>query len=171
MRKIDRNVSDYLLTEPHSEVDWQRYYDLRWRILRAPWNQPRDSERDDRENDSFHVMLCRPDRIPVAIGRLHFLSATEAQVRFMAVEPESVGRGLGSRILLELERRAATSGAQRIVLNARKKAVPFYLKHGYSVIGPAETLFGAIEHSKMEKRSRSPFLRACWRHKHLNSRC
>ena len=45
------------LTSPVSEADYDAYYELRWKILRAPWNQPRGSERDDREADSTHLMV------------------------------------------------------------------------------------------------------------------
>ena len=37
-------------------------------------------------------------------------------------------------------------GVRKIVLNARDNAVQFYWKHGYEVIGDAETLFGVICH-------------------------
>jgi ribosomal protein S18 acetylase RimI-like enzyme len=144
--------TDFFLTQPQSESDWENYFDLRWRVLRAPWRQPHGSERDDREDESIHLMLCATPRMPVAIGRLHFLPPTEAQVRFMAVEPEFARRGFGSRILFELESRGLAGGATRVVLNARKEAVPFYLKHGYAIVGQADTLFGAVEHVKMVKK-------------------
>lgn len=146
-----QKAATFSLAEPQSEADWQSYYDLRWRVLRAPWNQPRGSERDAQEGQSIHVMLCDASCHAVAAGRLHFLSPTEAQVRYMAVEPAFAGRGLGSRILLELESRAASAGIRRMVLNARKDVVPFYLKHHYSITGSADTLFGVIEHVRMEK--------------------
>jgi GNAT superfamily N-acetyltransferase len=149
LRKLTN--SEFFLTQPQSESDWENYFDLRWRVLRAPWHQPRGSERDDREDESIHLMLCATGRMPVAIGRLHFLPPTEVQVRFMAVEPEFAGRGFGSRILLELESRALAGGATRVVLNARKEAAPFYLKHGYAIVGQADTLFGAVEHLRMRK--------------------
>lgn len=142
---------EYFLAEPQSDADWQNYFDLRWRILRAPWNQPRGSERDEREDKSIHLMICDASRAPFAIGRLHFNSPHEAQIRFMAVEPEFAGRGFGSRILSELENRALSRGATRVVLNARKEATRFYLKHGYVTAGSGDTLFGAVEHVRMEK--------------------
>jgi len=145
------SFQEYSLTEPTSGSDWEKYFDLRWRVLRAPWDQPRGSERDERETESIHVMICDASRIPLAIGRAHFNSETEAQVRYMAVDPASTGRGLGGRVLAELERRARDHGATRVVLNARKPAVEFYRKHGYAILGPGETLFGSIEHSRMEK--------------------
>ena len=151
MRSKDELIAGLLLTEPQSEADWQSYFDLRWRILRAAWNQPRGSERDDQEDQSIHLMLCDPSRRVVAIGRLHFRSATEAQIRYMAVEQDFAGRGLGSRILRELESRASSAGVRRLVLNARKDVVPFYLKHKYVALGPGETLFGVVEHVRMGK--------------------
>src|SRR5690242_7663242 len=68
---------------PRSKIDWEKYYDLRWRVLRAPWNQPRGSEKDDREAESQHLMILGPNAEAVAAGRLHFNSAAEAQVRYM----------------------------------------------------------------------------------------
>lgn len=149
--KRDDEDSKFSLTEPVSEADWMKYFDLRWRVLRAPWNQPRGSERDEREDTSIHLMVCDASRTPLAIGRAHLNSQTEAQVRYMAVEPTMAGRGLGGRVLAGLEERAQAQGATQFVLNARKPAIPFYLKHGYTVVGTADTLFGAIEHVRMEK--------------------
>jgi GNAT superfamily N-acetyltransferase len=140
------------IVSPKSEPDWERYFDLRWRVLRAPWRQPRGSEKDDREDDSQHLMICdEQDAEPLAIGRLHFNSPTEAQVRFMAVDPSAQGRGFGSVILQELERRARDGGANSIVLNAREDAQHFYDKHGFSVVGPAPTIFDAVKHVRMRK--------------------
>ena len=136
---------------PGLPADWERYYDLRWRVLRAPWNQPRGSEKDELEEQSEHLMILGSEAEALAVGRLHFNSAREAQVRFMAVAPEARGRGLGGLILAELERRALTAGATAIVLNARENARRFYEKHGYKVIGPAPTLFDAVPHSRMRK--------------------
>ena len=140
-----------VIVVPRSQTDWQKYYDLRWRVLRAPWNQPRGSEKDDREAESQHLMILGPNAAAVAAGRLHFNSAAEAQVRYMAVTPESQGRGLGSAILRELEGRARAAGARFIILNARENAQPFYARHGYKVVGRAPTLYHAIKHVRMRK--------------------
>ena len=151
MRELGEFDETLSVTEPKSDADWKSYFDLRWRVLRAPWNQPRGSERDDQEDKSIHAMICDSSRRVVAVGRLHFRSPLEGQIRYMAVDEAFAGRGLGGRVLAELESRAALAGARRLVLNARKNAVPFYLKHNYVVTGPADTLFGVIEHFRMEK--------------------
>src|SRR5712691_13327512 len=91
---------------PETDIDRDRYFDLRWRVLRAPWQQPRGSERDEREDESIHLMIRGTNGAALAVGRLHLNSPVEAQVRFMAVDPRWQGRGLGSTVLRELERRA-----------------------------------------------------------------
>lgn len=58
--------------EPKSEEDFEKYYDLRWRILRRPWDQPRGSEKDGLEDKSLHVMVCEKDRMPVGEGNIDF---------------------------------------------------------------------------------------------------
>jgi predicted GNAT family N-acyltransferase len=139
------------LVSPQSAVEWDDYFDLRWRVLRAPWQQPRGSEKDDIEADSQHLMIAGKDSRPLAIGRLHFNTSDEAQVRFMAVDPSAQGRGLGGKILRECERRARVGGAKSIVLNAREDAQRFYLKRGFTAVGPAPTIFNAVKHLRMRK--------------------
>lgn len=136
---------------PQTEAEWDSYFDLRWRVLRAPWDQPRGSEKDDREETSEHLMIVGPDSRPLAIGRLQFNTAAEAQVRFMAVEPQAQGQGLGGCILREFEKRARAAGASSIVLNARDDAQRFYQRHGFAAVGAAPTIFDAVKHVRMRK--------------------
>lgn len=136
------------LRVPKSKKDFERYYDLRFRILREPWGQERGSEKDDLEEKSIHLMVCDSEKV-IGVGRGHFNSDEEAQIRFMAVETDYRGRGVGSMILDGLEKRLRK--AKRIVLNARDNAVGFYEKHGYKVERKAHTLFGSIPHFKMKK--------------------
>ncbi len=142
---------DALLRAPSSDDEWDSYFDLRWRVLRAPWHQPRGSERDDRESDSTHLAVWDHTGTPVAVGRMHLNTPAEAQVRYMAVRPGSEGSGSGSRVLAGLEAAARDRGVRRIVLNARQGAQRFYERRGYTVAGPAETMFGQIEHVAMFK--------------------
>jgi GNAT superfamily N-acetyltransferase len=93
------------LTSPVSEADYNAYYELRWKILRAPWNQPRGSERDDREADSTHLMVVEGNGAVAGVGRLHFNGISEAQIRYMAVAVDHRRQGIGTRILAALEDR------------------------------------------------------------------
>src|SRR4051812_6714465 len=143
--------SEFQVVEPSSEADWSGYFDLRWRVLRQPWDQPRGSERDLDDSSAYHLMVRDPADAVVAVGRLHFNSKDRAQVRYMAVDPDCRGKKLGGRVLSALEARAWLKGASEVVLNAREAAIPFYIRYGYEVIGPADTLFGSVSHVQMRK--------------------
>lgn len=137
---------------PTTEDDFARYFDLRWRILRAPWNQPRGSERDAFEDQSWHRMACLEERIPVGVARLQRNSADQGQIRYMAVEPSQRRHGIGTALVNALETQALALAMTEIVLDAREESVDFYCGLGYEVVGPAHTLFGTIRHSRMRKR-------------------
>lgn len=136
--------------EVHGEDVRSAYYDLRWRVLREPWTRSRKTAQDQRENESVHLGCWAGERL-VGVGRLHFNSPAEGQIRFMAVEPGLEGQGIGSALLHELERYAAVAGARRVVLDARESARGFYERYGYQTVRPAGLLFEQIAHWKMTK--------------------
>ena len=146
-----RKPEEFTLAEPRNAHEWESYFDLRWRVLREPWGQPRGTERDDLDAESFHLMLRGSGGAVVAVGRLHLNLPSEAQVRYMAVDESHRGRGFGSRILSGLEDRARSESVTSVVLNARDSAINFYRRHGYSVEGPADILFGEVRHFRMRK--------------------
>jgi len=139
------------IIEPSTPDEFQYYYDLRWKILRAPWNQPRGSEQDELEPSSRHLMVIDSKQAVIAVGRLHFNSIREAQIRYMAVDVDQQRKGVGTLLLDALEQKAAKLGAARIVMDARESALQFYRKHGYAVDGPGHVLFDAIAHVRMGK--------------------
>ena len=96
-------------------------------------------------------MVCKEDRIPVAVGRAHFNTDIEAQIRFMAVEPRFQHTGLGSVILKKLEEEVRNLGAQYVILHSREASIPFYERHGYKIISPSHTLFESVSHVLMKK--------------------
>ena len=81
----------FLPRSPASPAELDAYFDLRWRILRQPWNQPRGSERDSRDQSAFHLLVIDDNSKVLACGRLHLNSPSEAQVRYMAVNEDVQG--------------------------------------------------------------------------------
>jgi ribosomal protein S18 acetylase RimI-like enzyme len=126
-------------------------YEVRWEILRKPWNQPKGSETDDMENTAYTI-IATENGITCATGRLQASGEHSGQIRYMAVSPNLQSKGLGKKVLLALEAKAVELGMRNIVLNARENAVNFYLRNGYRITGDAETLFGVIRHLRMEKK-------------------
>lgn len=140
------------IKSPSTKEEWEKCYDLRWRILRAPWDQPRGSEKDEFENSAITLIAFDDENNLVGTGRAHFNNTDEAQIRFMAVENYYRGKGVGAAILIELEKKVIEQGVKKIVLNSRDTAVEFYKHHGYQLVNNSHTLFDAIPHFFMEKK-------------------
>lgn len=135
---------------PESVSEWKKYYDLRWQVLRQPWNQPQGSEKDERENDTWHRAAFFDGQL-AGVARMQMNTTSEAQIRYMAVSPDSRRLGVGRLLVNALEEIAKEEGAERIMLDARSEAVGFYLVLGYRVVADSYKLFGEIQHYLMDK--------------------
>ena len=143
--------SDIEIRKPETKQEFEKYYNLRWRILRKPWNQPKGSEQDGMDEKSIHIMAIIDDKV-IGCGRGHFNSSIEAQIRYMVVDESFQGQGIGLRILKTLEEELTKNGAREIILKARENAVSLYIKHGYEIYREGEILFDEIKHYWMRKR-------------------
>jgi len=136
---------------PRTPDEFEACLELRWALLRAPWQQPRGSERDAFDDTAAHRLAEDADGRLIGIGRLHAIDDDWGQIRYMAVLPEWQGRGVGRALLDSLEQAARELGMTRIRLDAREGAVGFYARNGYRDAGPGPLLFGSIRHRVMEK--------------------
>lgn len=138
-----------IIRSPKTKQEFEDYYNLRWKLLREPWNQPKGSEKDDIEDKSFHMAAFDGKKL-VGVGRLHINSDEEGQIRCMAVNEKYQKKGIGKAIVTELHKKAKELKLKRIILHARDIAVGFYKKCGYKITGKGEKLFGVIPHFDME---------------------
>jgi len=141
-----------IVNHPESPEEFEEYYDLRWRVLRKPWDQPRGSEQDKFDPVADHVSVCDEHGKLIGIGRLHLNNDREGQIRYMATEEDVRGSGAGRMLVAQLEAIAKKHGVSRITLNAREDVIGFYEHLGYRVTGQGPTMFGEIRHSRMEKK-------------------
>ncbi|MBU2880371.1 bifunctional GNAT family N-acetyltransferase/hotdog fold thioesterase [Psychrosphaera sp. B3R10] len=141
----------YQVVAPHSEQEWEQYYEIRWQILRAPLQQPRGSEKDEYEQHAWHRMVKDEAGNVVGVARLHLVNGEESQIRYMAVTEQHRRKGLATMMLESLEAIARQEGVERVILNARTSATNFYENLGYVVTGDAPEIFGAIPHVQMCK--------------------
>ena len=142
------------LSQPETAEEFAQYYELRWRILRKPWGQPRGSEQDMEETGSYHLMARdeqHDGQQVIGVARLQFTNDNAAQLRYMAVADDWQKKGVGRGIVLHMEGIARQQGAQHLFLHARDNALGFYQKLGYEVIEPSYLLFNSIQHYKMQK--------------------
>lgn len=138
------------IRSPTTPVEWDAYFDLRWRILRQPWGQPRGSEKDDLEHVAIHRAAIIDNAI-VSVGRIHNRTPKQAQIRYMATEAAYRKKGIATRLLKDLENEAVRMGVEEIVLNAREQYLDFYLGLGYTIQGEGETLYNTIKHKRLSK--------------------
>lgn len=139
-----------IIKSPQSETDFKKYFELRWHVLRNPWNQPKGSEQDDDEDTSYHLMAIENDTV-LGCARLQNISETDAQLRYMAVDDQHSGKGIGKAIVQAMENYARQQNIKSIMLHARENAVGFYEKMGYQHIEKSYLLFDCIQHYKMKK--------------------
>lgn len=146
----------YKIDTPTSEQDFAQYFEMRWKMLRKPWNYPLGSEKDEYEQVSQHRMIRNQAGDVVAVGRIHMNSSEEAQVRHIAVDKEFQGKGLAKLILASLEAVAREEGAIRLVTNSRQISIPFFESAGFEIEREAPNEFGKLKRQQMVKKLSSP---------------
>ncbi|MBL7910588.1 MAG: GNAT family N-acetyltransferase [Bacteroidia bacterium] len=125
--------------------------DLRDKILRKPWDQPRETATDTLEEQSINAFIEDENGTTVACGRLQENENKIGQIRFMAVDNSQQGKGLGKKIVEFLELKGKELGLKTIELQARENAVEFYKSNGYTVKEKSFLLWGLIQHYLMTK--------------------
>jgi len=136
---------------PRNKAEFARYYHFRWQLLREPWQQVVGSEQDELEDQAIHRMLIDENGTIFGVARLHFTYQYQAQIRYMAISQSEQGKGLGKKLVAELEFQAMLRGAQTVLLNAREHTIKFYQKMGYQLGAISHVLYDEITHFSMEK--------------------
>lgn len=111
-------------------------------------------------------LLLSEDDLRGEAGQLHFgmfagqemvacvsaapISATQARIRQTAVAPDYQQQGVASDMMRQVEAILADRGYTTLSLHARKSAIGFYLKLGYSTVGE-EFIEITVPHQKMIK--------------------
>ena len=133
----------------NQEVD--AIINLRDKILRQPWGQPKETATDNLEDSSVNAYIADETGNTVACGRLQENENKIGQIRFMAVDSSQQGKGLGKNIVEFLEIKAKELHIIKIELQARENAVKFYESMGYTIKEKSFLLWGQIQHYLMEK--------------------
>lgn len=96
-------------------------------------------------------MACDQNNTVLGVCRLQFNSLTEAQLRFMGVQSDIQGLGIGKKLITYAEQKAKQQGASKMILQAREIAVEFYKKCGYSIVEKSFLMWDEIQHYLMAK--------------------
>ena len=123
--------------------------DLRVRVFVDEQGVKPEEEVDDLDRESVQIVGV-DDTGVIATCRLRDLGGGEWKLERMAVDRRVRRNGVGGRLLAGAEREARERGATEMVLNAQRRAEPFYTTHGYTPEGDT-FLEAEIEHVRMRK--------------------
>lgn len=129
----------------------EKILELRFKILREPWGQSKESSSDGNEDTSHNAFIEDEKGNAIACGRLQTNDVNTGQIRYMAVANGMQGKGLGKLILKALEQKAKELGLKKIELQARENALEFYKANNYNLKEKTHLLFGVVQHYLMEK--------------------
>jgi len=123
---------------------------LRTAILRTPLGKTLSTEDTDGEESQLHFgCFSGQDLLACAVIK----AVTEglcAKLRQMAVADSAQGKGVGKKLIAEIENILREQGFKELELSARKTAQGFYEKLGYHASGDYYLEQG-IKHIKMHK--------------------
>lgn len=134
-----------------TKQDVERIIDLRYKILREPWQQPKETSTDGMEDKCFNAFIEDANGTVIACGRLQENENKIGQIRYMAVDSNQQGKGLGKHILIALEKKGKEIGLTTIQLQARENAVAFYETNNYLLKEKSFKLWDIIQHYLMYK--------------------
>lgn len=84
-----------------------------------------------------HVIVAYDNGQPIACGALREYSPTAIEVKRMYTLPQSRGKGIATKVLIELEKWASELSFQKCILETGKRqpdAIKLYQKNGYKII-------------------------------------
>jgi len=122
---------------------------LRMDILRQPLGLSFTDEELAREKEDILIGAFDDDDL-LACCLLTRADNNSVRLRQMAVQNNLQGKGIGASMMNFAETVARDKGFKKMVMHARKTALGFYEKLGYSVVGDEFTEV-TIPHFVMEK--------------------
>ncbi len=128
---------------------YNRELELRNKVLRIPLGLNLYAEDLSSEVSQWHIGAFINSEM-VGVLLLVPLDNHEIKMRQVAVNFAFQGKNIGSKLVTFAESLAVSRGYQRMILNARQTAVPFYRKLGYEIVGDVFTEV-TIPHFKMQK--------------------
>ena len=81
--------------------------------------------------------VCLVAETSGALAGFAILDPALGEVHALYVDPDSVGKSIGTQLLMAIEDHARTAGRVELALNATLNSVSFYERHGYTCQGPA----------------------------------
>jgi N-acetylglutamate synthase-like GNAT family acetyltransferase len=138
---------------PKTREEFKAYYELRYAVLRKPWGQPRDTEKDDYEPISQHFMAVDEQTGKVVgVVKLFEKSAGVGWFSHLAVDQQFQRKGIGLKLLETVESAAKQNGYTVLGCMARLNTTAYFEKRGFTIVGLPSHYFGTTQVVWMEKK-------------------
>jgi predicted GNAT family N-acyltransferase len=133
----------------HGTKEYQQMVHLRHEILRKPLGLTFDETELEKEKEDILIGAFEDDRL-LGCCLLSPMDTSTIRLRQMAVPNSMQGKGIGRALMIFAENIARDQGYRKLCMHARKTALGFYEKLGYTVSGEEFTEV-TISHYIMEK--------------------
>lgn len=133
----------------HGSSEYAQMVRLRNEVLRRPLGLQINPEELEREKEDILIGAFDDERL-LACCMLTKVDQATVKLRQMAVHNSLQGKGVGASMMNFAENVARDHGYRNMVMNARKTALGFYEKLGYSAVGE-EFEEVTIPHYRMQK--------------------
>jgi len=129
--------------------EYHQMVKLRNEILRRPLHLSFEKDELDKEKNDILIGAFEDDSM-LGCCLLTRIDKDAVRLRQMAVQNNLQGKGIGASMMNFAENIARDNGYKKMIMHARKTAIGFYEKLGYSVAG-SEFIEVSIAHFIMEK--------------------
>ncbi len=123
---------------------------IRAQVLEAEQGFPHEVNIDGLDPSAIHVLVL-DDKVPVATARLTVSAEGEGKIARIAVLPSHRGRGLGKRLIRQLESVARRSRLRSLYVEPHAHLEPFFRRLGYEKV-PCSVTPGGYDLIRMMKR-------------------
>jgi predicted GNAT family N-acyltransferase len=134
----------------HGSKEYDQMLKLRYEILRKPLKLTFHKEELDKEKTDILIAAFEEEKM-LGCCLLTRVNKDCVRLRQMAVANNLQGKGIGASMMNFAENIARDNGYKKMIMHARKTAVGFYEKLGYTSTGNEFTEV-SIPHFVMEKR-------------------
>ncbi|MBD0379256.1 GNAT family N-acetyltransferase [Paenibacillus sedimenti] len=131
----------------------QACFQVRLKVFVEEQQVPEELEMDEKDESpaACHHFLIVDEGQPVATARWYFYQDKTAKFQRVAVLKEYRGKGLGKKLIVEMEKQARELNAESAILDAQCQAEGFYSQLGYRVISEEPFYDADILHVRMQK--------------------
>lgn len=134
----------------HGTIEYQQMVKLRNEMLRKPLGLHFENDELEREKDDVLMGAFEDGKI-LGCCLLTKVDDKTMRLRQMAVPNSLQGKGIGRALMIFAENIARDLGYKTLIMHARKTAVGFYQKLGYTIDGD-EFVEVTIPHFEMVKK-------------------